>query len=182
MKIRTGFVSNSSSSSFVFSFDHKINLKEALEFFNDTEIEMWWDNKEIAKKMVYESLKEELDNNFTENEYNIKEIEDGTKIYLSKSLFAKWLIENFYKENYDINIEKEIDKKIKKFDSYKKFDKNILLVHSEIRASLDINIVIEKLANYTLNTNILFDFIFLKLSNKIYYFTNNTKGNCTLMT
>lgn len=75
-----------------------------------------------------------------------------------------------------------IDKKIKKFNSYKKFKKNILLVHSEMRASLDINIVIEKLVNYTLNTNILFDFIFLKLSNKIYYFTNNTKGNCTLIT
>jgi len=75
-----------------------------------------------------------------------------------------------------------ISKKIKKFDSYKKFNKNILLVHSEMRASLDINIVIERLVKYTLNTDIVFDLIFLKLSNKLYYFTKQINGNCKIKT
>ena len=53
-----------------------------------------------------------------------------------------------------------INKKIVKYDNYLKFHKNILLIHSENRASLDIELVIKKLSRYIFNTNIKFDFIF----------------------
>lgn len=80
------------------------------------------------------------------------------------------------------DIIKSIDKKILKYDTYLKFDKNILLVHSETRASLDIELVIKKLSSYIFKTNIKFNFIFLKLGETFYNFNCNSLSTCIIKT
>lgn len=73
-----------------------------------------------------------------------------------------------------------ISKKIKKFDSYKKFNENILLVHSETRATLDIDMVTINLSKYLIENkdNIKYNSIFLKLGNQIFNFKNENILQC----
>lgn len=80
------------------------------------------------------------------------------------------------------DIIKSINKKIIKYDTYLKFDKNILLVHSETRASLDIEWVINNLASYIFKTKIKFDFIFLKLGEIFYNFNSKKLKTCIIKT
>jgi hypothetical protein len=65
-----------------------------------------------------------------------------------------------------------IEKKQNKFKNFKKFDKNILLIHCEMRPSLDINNVIKLIEDYLSETTFSFDFLFIKLSKYFLYFDN----------
>jgi len=80
------------------------------------------------------------------------------------------------------NIQKAVINKNQKFIKYEKFDQNILFIHAENRVSLDINLVIQKLSLFIATTELLFDYIFLKLGDFIYYFTENGYGSCKIKT
>lgn len=71
------------------------------------------------------------------------------------------------------NIIQAIEKKIKKFDFYKNFDTNILLVHAKDRVTLNHDFVISKLKEYVSANEIKFDYIFLKLGDLFHSFSNS---------
>jgi hypothetical protein len=80
------------------------------------------------------------------------------------------------------DIKKAIINKNQKFIKYKKFDRNILFIHAENRVSLDINLVIQELSLFIATIELLFDYIFLKLGDFIYYFTESSYGSCKIKT
>lgn len=80
------------------------------------------------------------------------------------------------------DIQKAIINKNQKFIKYKKFDQNILFIHAENRVSLDIDLVIQKLSSFISTIELLFDYIFLKLGDFIYYFIENGYRSCKINT
>jgi hypothetical protein len=80
------------------------------------------------------------------------------------------------------DIKKAIINKNQKFIKYKKFDRNILFIHAENRVSLDINLVIQELSLFIATIELLFNYIFLKLGDFIYYFTESSYGSCKIKT
>lgn len=99
-----------------------------------------------------------------------------------KQLIGTPYLNNELEEKVINNIQKTIINKNKKFIKYKKFNQNILFIHAENRVSLDINLVVQKVSSFIATTELLFDYIFLKLGDFIYYFTENDYGNCKIKT
>lgn len=139
-------------------------------------------NLQKASSIVYENFHNDF--SFSPTIFENKQM-SKKEILNSLNRSANTLVGKAYKgykleENVLDNITNAIMKKIKKFKNYKQFDKNILLIHSENRASLDIDILIEKLTVFLVETNTLFDYIFLKISDKIFYFSDNQNGYCII--
>lgn len=85
-------------------------------------------------------------------------------------------------EKVACNIIKTILKKIEKFNNYRKFKKNILLVHSEDRVTLNRNFVITKIQEHVSENNVLFDYIVLKLANEFHFFKSDECFSCEIKT
>ena len=81
-----------------------------------------------------------------------------------------------------LNIKKSIIRKNQKFIKYDKFHQNILFIHAKNRVTLEINLVIQKISKFIPNINVLYDYIFLKLGNNIYYFKEDSYKSCKIMT
>lgn len=99
-----------------------------------------------------------------------------------KQLIGTPYLNDELEEKVANNIQKAIIKKNQKFIKYKKFDQNILFIHAENRVSLDINLVIQKLSSFIATIELSFDYVFLKLGDFIYYFTENNYRNCKIKT
>jgi len=82
----------------------------------------------------------------------------------------------------DDELENKVFENIKKFIKYDKFHQNILFIHAENRVTLEINLVIQKISKFIPNINVLYDYIFLKLGNNIYYFKEDSYKSCKIMT
>ncbi len=94
-----------------------------------------------------------------------------------KQLIGRPYLDNELEEKIVNDIQKAIIIKNQKFIKYKIFDQNILFIHAENRASLDISVVVQKLSSF-----ISIDYIFLKLGDFIYYFTENGYKYCKIKT
>ncbi len=99
-----------------------------------------------------------------------------------KQLIGTPYLNDELEEKVANDIQKAIIKKNQKFIKYEKFDQNILFIHAENRVSLDINLVIQKLSSFIANNEPPYDYIFLKLGDFIYYFTENNYRSCKIMT
>jgi len=98
-----------------------------------------------------------------------------------KQLIGTPYLNNELEEKVANNIQKAIINKNQKFIKYKKFYQNILFIHAEDRVSLDSNLVIQKLSSFIATIKLSFDYIFLKIGDFIYYFTENNYGSCKIM-
>jgi len=99
-----------------------------------------------------------------------------------KQLIGKPYVNNELEEKVFDNIKKSIVKKNEKFVNYNKFNKNILFIHTENRVTLDIKLVVQMVSLFISTIELLFDYIFLKLGDSIYYFTENDYGSCKIKT
>lgn len=100
----------------------------------------------------------------------------------NKQLIGTPYLDDELEEKVANDIQKAIINKNQKFLKYRKFDQNILFIHAENRVSLDIDLVIQKLLLFIATIELLFDYIFLKLGNFIYYFTKKGYGSCKIKT
>jgi len=68
------------------------------------------------------------------------------------------------------NIKNSIDKKILKFESYRKFEENWIYVYHDNRVSLEIESVVDRVSQYIETVDIMFDILLLKLGDSFYKF------------
>ena len=99
-----------------------------------------------------------------------------------KQLIGKSYVDNELEEKVFNNIKKSIVKKNEKFMNYNKFNKNILFIHAENRVTLDIELVVQKISSFISNISLLYDCVFLKLGDYIFYFRENSYERCKIKT
>ena len=108
-----------------------------------------------------------------------RSLNENDKTIFSHKIDFGPLYTNF-EEIVSSQIIKSINKKIDKFESYKKLDENILLIDSESYSSTNTELVTRLVFNFLRNTEFFYNKIILKLSNELIIFEKDSVNKILL--
>lgn len=112
---------------------------------------------------------------------NMKSEEIAELLRKSKAnLIGKPYFGDGLEEKTVCNIIKIIKQKLKKFDKYTQYERNILLVHSKDRVTLNHDFVINKLKEYVSKNDIRFNYICLQLGDLFHFFSEGKYVPCAI--